>query len=280
MKQDAPLEQRVRAWLGEQGYPLEMRTAAVLRAEGLTVRQSQYYLDPETQKSREIDALCFVDDDLGVASLRLVVECKSGDKPWIVFSSAHTLADYNRLFPLGVLSESMRGALADDILDLSGRLSWFKKDGRVGYGVAQAFSNGDDRPFAAAMSAVKASLWQHSEDGGYQPPLLAAFPVVVVDAPVFECYRDDQGSLQLSEVPAIDYFFGAGIGSFSGTCVRIVSAKALPVYCREAKAELAALLAVLEPAIKQHWDALKTRTRAAARGTVEQPDEADERGDS
>lgn len=256
-----------------------MLTSAALRAEGLTVRQSQHYLDLETQKSREIDALCLVDDKLGVASLRLVVECKSGHKPWLVFSSAHTLAGYNRLFALGVLSKSLRGALADGILDLSARLKWFNKGGRVGYGVAQTFSEGDDPPFAAAMSAVKASLWQHAENAGYQPPLLSAFPVVVVDTPLFECYLDDQGSIQLSEVSAIDYFFGARIGSFSGTCVRIVSAKSLPAYCREAKAELAALLAFLEPAIKQHWDALKTRGVARDRGTVEQPDEADERGD-
>src|SRR4029079_5519632 len=155
---------RVRPWLDKQGYPLEMRTAAAFRGEGFTVRQSQHYVDPDTHKSREIDVVCFVDDELGIASLRIVVECKSGDKPWVVFSSAHTVAGFNRLFAIGALSEPLRAALVAQIRVIGQHVTWFEKSGRVGYVMVQAMAErNEDHAFTATMSAVKASLWQLAE---------------------------------------------------------------------------------------------------------------------
>ncbi|MDP8247794.1 MAG: hypothetical protein P9M00_06620 [Candidatus Tritonobacter lacicola] len=270
MSDNERLGNKIRTWLDKQGYPLEMRTAAAFRAEGLTVMQSQYYLDPETQKPREIDVICdMANSELPVACLRLVIECKSGNKPWIVFSSAHTLYGFNRLFALGVLSDTVRRELAATTPDGPERLMWFKKDGRVGYGVAQAFTDESPTPFVAVLSAVKASLWQHTNLGPASVPLFAVFPVVVLDSPLFECYLDDQGSLQLAEVATIDFFFQMQIGSFSGTCVRFVTARGLPDYCREVKAEFGALLGILEPTFERYWDVLMRRADRQASGIAE-----------
>ena len=55
------LEKRVADWLKTQGYPLEMRVASALREVGFDVSQSEYYNDPDTQTSREIDVHCCKD---------------------------------------------------------------------------------------------------------------------------------------------------------------------------------------------------------------------------
>ena len=85
------MRDRIHSWLKKEGYPLEMRTAAAFRRVGFTVRQSQHYVDSESGKSRENDAVCSIGDDLGIASLQIVVECKTSDKPWVVFSSEYTV---------------------------------------------------------------------------------------------------------------------------------------------------------------------------------------------
>ena len=43
---DSALPERLRNWLEEQGYPLEMNVAASMRKVGARVIQSDYYEDP------------------------------------------------------------------------------------------------------------------------------------------------------------------------------------------------------------------------------------------
>jgi hypothetical protein len=51
------MEQQIRDWLQNQGYPLEMRTAANYTNAGFRVVQSSYYQDPESSDWREIDVV-------------------------------------------------------------------------------------------------------------------------------------------------------------------------------------------------------------------------------
>jgi hypothetical protein len=46
----------VRKWLSEQGFPLEMKVAEAFRSH-FSVRQAQYYTDPESGKLREVDVV-------------------------------------------------------------------------------------------------------------------------------------------------------------------------------------------------------------------------------
>ncbi len=261
MTANEQLVQGVNQWLEKQGYPLEMQAASAFRAHGLRVRQSQHYLDAESQKSREIDLVCEVEDDYGLSSMRLVVECKSGKKPWVVFSSPHTLAGYNRLFAFGILSRDLRRVLSDSVVTLPKTLRWFNKEGRIGYSVAQAFTEGCDTPFAALMSVMKASVWQHAQKAGAQPRYLATFPAIVIDAPLFECFLDDQGKQQLMQVAEMDLFFSTHIGSYQETCVRIVTLSGLAAYCSGAKAECTALSGLIERVVAAGRQALLRSAR-------------------
>src|SRR4051812_46473888 len=96
-----PLDSRVADWLDTQGYPLEMRVARAFRASRFRVIQSEYYSDPETKASREIDVIASVDarNEDFLFRLTFVVECKmSRDKPWVLFTgTSRGLADPARV---------------------------------------------------------------------------------------------------------------------------------------------------------------------------------------
>jgi hypothetical protein len=127
------LSDKVRGWLESQGFPLEMRAAAAFRQVGFEVRQSSYYIDPETSKGREIDVLASDPDILGVVQIHLVIECKSHKKPWVLLASDDTLAGYNRKFSFGVLTERAIAAFAQRIREFLDSVPWFRKEGRTGY---------------------------------------------------------------------------------------------------------------------------------------------------
>ena len=55
MEKNSEIEKKLKKWLNEQGYPLEMQVAESFRKAGFDVSQSDYYLDPETNILREID---------------------------------------------------------------------------------------------------------------------------------------------------------------------------------------------------------------------------------
>jgi hypothetical protein len=88
------LENKIRDWLEKQGYPLEMMVARALQEIDAGISQSPYYIDPETEKPREIDVVArWMKTEKNAGGflkfeLFLFIECKSQQKgPWIVFSN-------------------------------------------------------------------------------------------------------------------------------------------------------------------------------------------------
>src|SRR6056297_2787184 len=156
----ADLTERVAGWLEEQGYPLEMRTAKVVRDAGLRGVQGAYYPDPESGAQREIDIVAHTGDLTGLLSLSLVIECKaSRDKPWVLFTSEQNEQGKNRLFSFAVSTKVGREGLAGMLLeDELADSTWFVRPGRTAYGVTQAFTTGVDVPYAAVMNALKAAI--------------------------------------------------------------------------------------------------------------------------
>lgn len=255
-----PLGQKVSAWLIKQGYPLEMEVASVLREEKFWVRQSTHYLDSESSKSREIDAIATDLEPTGMLQIHFVVECKSGDKPWLLLTSQHTLDNYNRLFALGVTSEDARRALVDKLEHLDAALPWYRKDGRVGYNLTQAFTSGTDDAFKAAVGALKACLYLLQPGGSFTGPFRFAFPAIVVESPLFECFLDDSGDIHLTQIEQGWFFFNFRLPAFAGTCVRVVSKSALKNYCAEARSVTDSLRTLLAPDVERQRQQLRSKT--------------------
>ncbi|MEW6529336.1 MAG: hypothetical protein AB1473_00770 [Thermodesulfobacteriota bacterium] len=241
------LTDEVRKWLEEQGFPLEMRVAAAFRESGFEVRQSSHYLDPETSEDREIDVLATDANVLGVVDINFAAECKSTKKPWLLLSSPDTLRNYSRLFAFGVLSKDAKSVLAErpELMDF---LPWLRKEGLVGYSLRQAFAERTDIAYKAAMSAAKACEYLvRPADTRCAAPFGFAFPVIVVNTPLIECSLLPSGELRLDEVAQGEFLFLARLPGYFGTCIRVVTAKHLPVFAREAKRAAELIREVLKP---------------------------------
>jgi hypothetical protein len=222
-------------WLETQGFPLEMRTAAEFRKVGFEVKQSGFYVDPDMNKSREIDVEALLPDLLGLVSVRFIVECKTSSKPWVLLSSPDTLRDYGRHFALAEMTKTARALLVQRFSDLdrlSAKIPWIKKDGLVGYSLRQAHSE-KDSGYEAAISIAKAcsarvrALETHIKRIGF------VFPVIVTNAPLIQCSLAHDGQrLQLEEVGQGEFLF---LERGFNACIRVVRINQLPSFALEAK---------------------------------------------
>lgn len=215
------VEKNIRDWLHKQGYPLEMQVAQQLRQSGMWVQQSSLYLDTSASVVREIDVLARSShlyrqeiDQLSTdiySTLTLCVECKlSKDKPWIIFK-APTKRPSFRLIPdiaplcAGDAYEYFSWLYRNGCLN---ECSLFQPTNRMGYSIAQAFSEGVDIPYKAingALSAAKSEALEHPKSLEDKPDEVYfsgnfILPVVVFDNQLFECYLDASGGLRVNEV--------------------------------------------------------------------------------
>lgn len=213
-----PLNKKVEVWLQKQGYPLEMESAFIAKSCGFEVSQSDYYFDPDENQPREIDLVLSAQKFVGKFNLdyKLFVECKSTrEKPWLLFATENDLiereGEEKSIKSLGTYGAFLSNQLGRNLLLQSfyngNRDHLFPRlDTRpaLGYGVTQAFSEGNETPFKALMSATKAALWYAKKFGGVgmlSTPFVFATPVVVIDAPLFNVFFSEKTSeIELEEV--------------------------------------------------------------------------------
>ena len=160
IESDNHMTEKVREWLKSQGYPMEMSVARAFRQVDAYVQQSSYYIDPETDKAREIDIRAkwyrAHETPWGRIDLQLflLIACKSQQKnPWILFSSEPNTEKSFLRFPASphgrMLLHSFHSNQEKRILESSDHVS---------YGITQAFTSGKDLPYEAVMSATKAAV--------------------------------------------------------------------------------------------------------------------------
>lgn len=223
-------------WLKKTGFPLEMEAASAFREAGFDVRQSFTFPDWQSDKGREIDVLAEDPDWLGVIEVSFVVECKSSPDPWVVLTSDYALSNYSRLFAFAVTSDAAKSALIKRLEDLGALEPYFKHPARGGYGFRQAFGKGNDPAYSAAIGAMKASCGvAQDRKPGPIPRLVFAFPIIVIDSPLFECSLAQDGQLQLTEVEQSEFLFSAYIPEHVGCCVKVVTKPRLQDFARWAK---------------------------------------------
>ncbi len=217
------LKKRVSEWIQQQGYPLEMQVAGAFQKADFHVRLSDVYHDFDTGKSREIDVTAVRFSSLDEpASLQICwcIECKhSPEKPWVVFVSE---AQRERVLPFELicsdiyqtfLFEAMQqDTLRSELLGID-----LLKAGPICHGIARAFAPEEDVPFKAAMSAAKSAFArvlrvdELNKQRGPGAPFFCClgFPLIVIDARLFEC------SLGPDETPILQEVF-AGVVEWKG----------------------------------------------------------------
>jgi len=245
---------KVHEWLEKTGFPLEMAAAASFRHAGFFVRQSSTYPDPQTEKGREIDVLASDSDFLGDFETSFVIECKASKKPWVVLKSSDALAAYNRLFAFGVMTQPAREAIVKAWERGSPIKQYIQREDSGGYGLRQAFSEDADPAYSAAINVLKAchGLTIARRMPGVPEAKHVAFPVIVVDALLFECSLLDDGNLGLEEVPQSEFLFTAHVPMALGCCIRVVTKPHLDAFCEYAKS--------VAQALRNHVADIRTRT--------------------
>lgn len=251
--------EQVKQWLFKTGLPLELEATAAFNAAGFGSEHSSIYVDPETQKGREIDFIAYTRDKTGLIQLYFVGECKSSSQPWVVFTNPQ---QYSHLtyFSLGVTSSDTRQAIEHTLITASTVTPLLKATHVGGYAVRQAFSKDNDPAYAAAIAALKAAYTLVNNEEHITKRLAFAMPILVVDSPIFECSLDKEGQIQLNQVPASEFLFTAMIPQRTQACIRIVSRSVLPQFAAHCYRVAEAVKSELDYKVQEWFASIKART--------------------
>lgn len=240
------LIQKIRKWLDKQGYPLEMKVARSFQEAGFRVSSSEYYPDPDEGKPREIDVIASMEViNAGITfQLAFTVECKSSKgSPWVCFqggsrqqrdSSVGFLARQSTIQGHNLLTEVSCNP------DITTKRLFELPDSHA-YGVTNSLKNKIDLAYQAIVGAQKAAnaLISHYDRTQTLPKpvhtVCIAFPLVVVDTPIFNCALADDGNIELTEVPS-HTILRTGFDTYY-SIVEIVAASSLEKFI-DSKAEL------------------------------------------
>jgi len=250
------LKKALAGWLSHEGYPLEMLTARTFLRSGFGVRQGWHYDDPETGKHREQDVLATQQIHQGnILVFQVIVECKRSIRPFVAFTygpqfSKRLGESWNPVNPLG--RELLRRLKSEGIFD---RIPLYEESSPVAYSVVQAAiamrnekrspGHGVDAAYDAIMTVVKASyslsqLYSEkvrtiptapgSEE--HAPVAYLGVPLLVVDAPLFECYLDDENEPALNPVDEliVEWSYPA-VGNLT---LKLVTMRVLDEWVRKA----------------------------------------------
>lgn len=219
------VQNSIKKWLKETGFPLEMQAAHVFEKLGYDVRQSYVVKDIQEGKPREIDILATFPFELdrGITKIFCVLECKSSKHPWLVFDGQNTLSSYNMLHSFAVMSPDALSEIGDIIFADETRKSWelFQRSPKCGYALRQPFSD-KDTGYSAAINTLKAcrNIIEPQEKSSL-PQINVAFPILVVDKPIFECSYVE-GELTVKPVPHSKFLFSSYIPDLAISRINVV----------------------------------------------------------
>lgn len=238
MNNDEEFTKKIKGWLESQGYPLEMQVSLAFKQSGFSVRQSNFYADPETGESREIDVIATTEDISCTKYVSYVIECKvSRDKPWILFTSENLFEGWNIFFTRAILTEQAKNILIDATFKRidNPKFGWLREKLHAGYGLTQAFTSGRDITHEAIMSAAKGAIARKVEIDKIMGGVFEViFPVIIIDGRLFECFVDNSCSVQIREIEEGILFSPRSIGGTLTSCIRLVTIKGLPEFARKA----------------------------------------------
>jgi hypothetical protein len=266
------LPDKVKAWLEGEGYPLEFATANAFERSGFETRQGMYLSMPRTNAFREIDVVAsrMAQNEEVTCRVSIVVECKwSRDKPWVVFTSRLGRSSWQEKVayvvssPLG--AAALWNLMRDDRLR---QLRFFEPSRRIGFSGRQAFSDKQDLFYStvqgivsAAISYARTELAVPQTNKNARGGAHVVFPLVVLDAPLFECYFED-GNLKVDAVESVQVQWRGSDVVSGPVIVDIVTAEALANYVDMIASHADALLYALRSSAERVIKALNTGMRS------------------
>jgi hypothetical protein len=240
MSQD--LIAKAEKWINDSGYGLEMRSAAVFRAEGLPTIQADFYVDPETGTLRETDIKAYQPAQISPdqAAVVVVAECKRSSKPWILFC---TERQFDPAASVQQRPATTRGSALLKVISGQARvqsLSLFKLPTFLGYSlVAASFDNADkgregaDRAYNGLLSVTSAATSSiRSLEEKMRSLSLIAWPLLILEGKLLQAVLGPGGKVEVSEVDrGVLAWRNPRLASHS--FVSIVTEAALPAFVHD-----------------------------------------------
>jgi hypothetical protein len=227
MERIVDMQEQLKKWFESTGFPLETETARSFFSIGYSVEHSAVYADQESEKSREIDVLAYKRDATGCFATFFVSECKSSDKPWVVLT--HPQYIRRGALWIALMSANARKALGGHIEDYLGVYEETFGASNGGYALKQAFAGQNDQAYAACICALKAAS---AFVAGDTEAISFAFPIIVVDAPIYEYSEINDGPGEFHQVQSTSFMFSAHLKGYARTNIHLVSKDALPDFSK------------------------------------------------
>ena len=244
-------------WLASTGYPVESATARALERAGFEVDLGRLYVDPDTRVRREIDVVArtgFI-YDAEPRRVRLVVECKHLEKPWVI------LTRHREVTSIDVLSWSIATTAARDLLvgrateairrappGQTGIPDWLSTPNPHGAAIiAQPRSDRDPESRKGPHDALT-QLEAGARGLVAENPLAQAvsWPILVVRGSLYQARLDDAGVLRSEPIEWQRVVWGGVTGH--PIVVDVVRERHLEAYARAAHDGLSAIESALHAA--------------------------------
>jgi hypothetical protein len=247
----------VDAWLASTGYPVESAAAQALEKAGFEVDLGRLYRDPDTGVRREIDvaARTRLMYDVEPRRVRLVVECKHLEKPWVILTRDREVTSIDVLSWL-IASNRARELLVERATEAlrraphsqTGIPDWLSTPRPHGSAiVAQPRSDRDPEsrkgPHDAIAQLEAGALGLVAEHPG---ALTVSWPILVVRGSLYQAKLGDAGELKAEPVEWQRVVWGGVTGQ--PIIVDVVRERHLAAYARTAHNGLASLESALHAA--------------------------------
>lgn len=252
------IEDSLRSWLSEQGYPLEMRVARSFMRAGFGVIQSAYYSTPDTAIQREVDVIAYRDFSSNDRLVRVefVIECKSSKKkPWLLFSgNQRGLADPARVVQRIGTTRGLR--LLDLVCQRADvqQLALFSLFPPIAYSATQALTSGNDVVYAAATAVGNAAsgLAMETDAAHHQGRSIIKllFPVVTVDGQLFSCHLDEKSDLQLIKQSHGTLLWRNRLGRMPHTIIHILTEESVQQFADQMRKSIDEFFKLITPEIE------------------------------
>lgn len=192
------------------GFPAELEVSSIFQKRFWTVNHSLYYIDQETDKTREFDMLCHIYESLECPekiveiSLMTVVEVKKSDKPVVIFANKANTTE-------NLLKNSVKYAQSN-LKQINKLIRVYFKSKLDSIGRSSVHIDGSDILFEALISVTKAMDFlinrSYINVNSSEDKLAEIYePIVVLDAPLYTAELNSIGELELHEKDEVLFKF-------------------------------------------------------------------------
>ena len=230
-KNNTPLPQKVKNWIEEQGFSLEMRVAKVFRDAGFEVSQFKHFVDQESQSVRPVDVVAITSETVSdnLVSAQFFIECKYSNQPWVILITPQRFDKFS--FFSRVLQskhpsnwesiKSLQGRLVGSILktlDKNGEIPELLSLKDAGYVVKRTMvedstKKPNDIAYQATVQVSKSveaqdienetiylRVFEDADPNSLALPFTFIFPIIVISGKLFEGHLGKNEEIEVKEV--------------------------------------------------------------------------------